>query len=155
MDTTRVKFGVIGGVVGGMAMGMWMMFYYFGTDRGFWSPLGYIGHFFLRDSDITSTGQVIVGLIVHMMMSMVLGGVAAAILPRTSRILGMMRGVAVGLMVWVVMEYVVLNLGDEVAYEGLVDSAFAVGHALFGAMLGLIAGPSSAPERVGRIPEIA
>lgn len=155
MDTTRLKFGVIGGTIGGMAMGMWMMFYYLGTDRGFWSPLGYIGHFFVRDSDITSTGQVIVGLIVHMMMSMMLGGALAALLPPTSRAIGMMRGVAVALMVWVVMEYVVLNLADEVAYEGFVDWAFAVGHGLFGAMLGLIAAPSSARQDIGRIPEPA
>lgn len=142
MDTERVKLGVIGGIVGGMAMGMWMMLYYFASDRGFWSPLGYIGHFFLRDADITSTGQVIVGLVVHMMMSMVLGAAIALTFARVNRLTSMMRGVVVGLVVWVVMQYVVLNIFDDVAFEGFVQWAFAVGHVLFGAMLGLVAGQS-------------
>lgn len=157
MNTTRAKLGVLGGIVGGMAMGMWMMLYYFASDRGFWSPLGYIGHFFLRDSDITSTGQVIVGLIVHMMVSMMLGATLASILPPTTLVAAVLRGMAAGLVVWVVMEYVVLNVADEVAYEGLVDWAFAVGHALFGAMVGFIvaAAPSSQADRFGRVAEPA
>ena len=149
MQTARIKLGVIGGIVGGMAMGMWMMLYYLVAGLGFWSPLGYIGHFFLRQSDINSVGQVVLGAIVHMMMSMVLGGAIAAVFSPTSRITGMTRGIVIGLVIWVVMQYGVLNAFDPVAYQGFIQWAFAVGHAFFGAMVGLIAGASRQPA--GRV----
>jgi hypothetical protein len=153
MDAERARLGVIGGIVGGMAMGMWIMLYYFASDRGFWSPLGYIGHFFVRDADITSTGQVVVGAVVHMMMSMMLGAAVALIFARAARLTSMMRGVVVGLVVWIVQQYVVLNAFDEVAFDGFVQWAFAVGHALFGAMVGLVAGQSK--EAAMRAPTAA
>lgn len=49
---------------------------------------------------------------------------------------------ALALGVWVVTQYGVLNILDQVAYEGLVQWAFAVGHGIFGGMLGLIVGTS-------------
>lgn len=140
----RIKWGVIGGTVGGMAFGMWMMLYYWAFGLGFWSPLGYVGHFLLRNTaDITAPAQVVVGLITHTMMSMMLGAALAVLLPPTARLVAMMRGVGVALVVWVAMQYVVLNFPDKVAFEDLVPWVFAVGHAVYGAMLGLLAGAAS------------
>lgn len=91
-----------------------------------------------------------------MMGSMMLGVVVATILPPINRVAAVVRGMAVGLVVWAVMEYVVLSLADEVAYEGFVDWTFAVGHVLFGAMVGLIAAePAFESEGVVRIAEPA
>lgn len=139
----RIRLGVVGGIVGGAAMGMWMMLYYLVAGLGFWSPLGYIGHFLIRDTDITAPAQVIVGLAIHMMTSMVLGAAVARFLPPASRPASMMRGVAVALAAWVVLQYGALNLLDRVAFEGLVPRAFAIGHVLFGGMLGLVLGTAS------------
>jgi hypothetical protein len=134
----RTRAGLIGGIVGGMAMGMWMMLYYWGTGRGFWSPVGYIGHFIVRNSaDITAPGQVLAGGVLHMMTAMVLGAFVGAAFPSAPRVEAMTRGVAVALGVWVGMQFVVLYFFDRVAFDGIIPWAFAVGHVLYGAMLGL------------------
>lgn len=142
MDSSRIKKGAVAGAIAGMAMGMWMMFYYLAAGLGFWSPLGYIGHFVLRNANITEPAQVVAGLVIHMMTSMFLGAAIAAVFRPTHRLPGAVRGMALALGVWVVMQYGVLNILDQVAYEGLVQWAFAVGHGIFGGMLGLIVGTS-------------
>ena len=68
-----------------------------------------------------------------------LGAAVALVFPPAARLLSAARGMVVALVVWVVMQYVVLNLLDSVAFEGLIPWVFAVGHAVFGAMLGLVA----------------
>lgn len=72
MDSSRIKKGAVAGAIAGMAMGMWMMFYYLAAGLGFWTPLGYIGHFVSRNANITDPAQVVVGLVIHMMTSMFL-----------------------------------------------------------------------------------
>src|SRR5260370_38082283 len=85
MRTDRIKLGVVGGIVGGMAMAMWMMLYYLATNRGFWNPVGYIGHVLLRTGSVTAAGPVVAGVVIHMMMSMVLGALIAQVLPADRR----------------------------------------------------------------------
>lgn len=146
MRTDRIKLGVVGGIIGGMAMAMWMMLYYLATNRGFWKPVGYIGHVVLRTGSVTAAGPVVAGIVIHMMMSMVLGALIAQVLP-ADRLLSMAVGVMASLVVWVVLQYGFLNLVDKAAFHGLVPWAFAVGHVMYGAGLGLIAAPSPVPAR--------
>jgi len=92
MRTDRIKLGVVGGIVGGMAMAMWMMLYYLATNRGFWKPVGYIGHVVLRTGSVTAAGPIVAGVVIHMMMSMVLGALIAQVLP-ADRLLSVAVGV--------------------------------------------------------------
>ena len=144
MRTDRVKLGVAGGIVGGMAMAMWMMLYYLATNRGFWKPVGYIGHVVLRTGSVNAAGPIVAGVVIHMMMSMVLGALIAQVLP-ADRLLGMAVGVMGSLVVWLVLQFGFLNLVDKAAFHGLVPWAFGVGHVMYGAGLGLIAVPSASP----------
>jgi hypothetical protein len=68
----------------------------FATNRGFWKPVGYIGHVVLRTGSVTASGPV-------------------------------------------VLQHGFLDLVDRAAFHGLVAWAFAVGHVMYGAGLGLIA----------------
>ena len=77
MRTDRIKLGVVGGIVGGMAIAMWMMLYYLGAHRGFWAPVGYIGHVLVRGAAVRSPGAVVAGILIHMMVSMGLGALVA------------------------------------------------------------------------------
>jgi hypothetical protein len=126
---------------------MWMMGYYLLTGRGFWSPVGYMGHFLLRNPDVTSPLQVAAGLMLHMMVSVGLGVTIAALLPALPRATSAGRGMAIALAIWALTQYGVLGLLDRVAFEGIVPWAFAVGHLLYGGMLGLVTG-MRAGERV-------
>ncbi len=140
MPSHKLKLGVIGGLTGGIAMGMWMMGYYWASGRGLWEPLGYIGHFFLRIPIITHPLQVAIGLMVHMIVSLGLGIAIASILPRAFPLAAVMGGLFLAVVVWALMQYGVLDSFDDVAYRGLVRWAFAVGHLIYGATLGLFVG---------------
>lgn len=131
------KRGVVAGIVGGMGMGMWTMLYFWAAGLGFWTPLGYIGHFLVRNPQITDTLQVVVGLAIHMMMSMVLGAILGVILPGVGPALGALRGMVIGIAIWLVMQYVILNVFDPVAFRGLIPWVFAVAHLFYGGMFGL------------------
>ena len=120
-------------------MAMWMMLYYLASHRGFWTPVGYIGHVVVRSASVTSPGPVVAGIAIHMMVSMVLGALVAQAFPPAGWLFSMARAIAVALAVWVVMQYGVIHALDDVAFRGLIPWAFAVGHVAYGAMLGLIA----------------
>lgn len=150
MNALRVERGIAVGLVAAMAMGMWMMLYYWASDRGFWAPLGYIGHFFLRRPDITDPFQVVVGAVVHMMMSTGIAVALLLLLPARRTGASIVRGVVIGVAIWVVMQYGVLNAFDEVAYDGLVPWAFAVAHVIYGSVVGFMLG---VPQQATRVRE--
>jgi len=93
MRSDRIKLGLLGGIVGGMAMAMWMMLYYLGTGRGFWTPVGYIGHVVVRSAGVTSPGPVAVGIVIHMTVSMVLGALVARAFRPTGWLFSMARAI--------------------------------------------------------------
>jgi hypothetical protein len=127
---------------------MWMMLYYLATHRGFWAPVGYIGHVVVRTAHITSAGPVAAGIVIHMMVSMMLGALVAQAFRPAGLALSMGRGIAVGLVVWVVMQYGFIHAVDGVAFRGLIPAAFAVGHIVYGATLGLVAARTSLTARL-------
>ncbi|MBS4728288.1 hypothetical protein MSM1_08005 [Mycobacterium sp. SM1] len=68
--------GALAGMIGGMVMAMWSMGVLWITHLGFWEALNLIGHTFWRGAPLGpefSFGAAMLGFIVHMMMSMVLG----------------------------------------------------------------------------------
>ncbi len=144
MTSGKLRVGAIGGLIGGLAMGMWMMISYWATARGFWRPLGYIGHFFLRNPDIDDPSQIFVGAIVHMTVSVALGVAIASVLPRAYPLAASVGALLIALAVWAFMQYIVLRALDQTAYFGLTPWAFAIGHLIYGWIVGVAV---SAPRR--------
>jgi hypothetical protein len=89
-----------------------------------------------------SVGGTVIGLVVHMMMSMVLGMALAAIVG-TVRVLGADRvrragtGMVFGVVVWLVMQYVVWKVVDPTAAPLFTPWVFALGHLMYGVATGL------------------
>lgn len=137
---------VVGGVLiatmmAGMMFGIMQMIVEALIGHGFWSPLRYIASVYTRGANTDPTfslGPVIVGLGGHMMNSVILGGIFAAVVwklvrnPVVLAMLGMMWGVAV----WAYMWLAVVPTVDP-AMKLLNAPWFFGSHLLFGMVLGL------------------
>ncbi|MGH3432905.1 MAG: hypothetical protein ACRDQB_08735 [Thermocrispum sp.] len=145
--------GAVAGMVGGVVMAMWSMLALLASGEGFWTPLNLIAHTFWRGAPLDGTfsfGALVLGLVVHMIMSMMLGVLGAAAVrlvrgvPSTRGALAAL-GMAVGLVVWLVMQFAIWQAVDEAAAEAFTPWIFAVGHLMYGAVTGFgIAQPSRA-----------
>lgn len=135
---------LMAGLVASVAMAMVEMLYEGMFGAGFWSAPVFIAATVLRSVQsvalpvVFSATPVALGLIGHMMNSMVLGVVFALLLGKqsVSRIVSMTVGVAYGLSVFVLMWFVVLPLIDPVMLN-LNPYVFAMAHVVWGAVLGL------------------
>lgn len=154
MSAHTLKRGAVAGMAGGVVMAMWSMIVLWLTGVGFWSPLNLIAHTVWRGAPLGATfsgGALVLGLVIHMMMSMILGMVLAVGV-RTVAQLGRnpvtlaMTGMAFGIVVWVVMQYGVWKAVDPAAAPLFTPWVFAVGHLMFGAATALVMGTSTATQ---------
>ncbi len=77
-----LKRGALGGLAGGVVMAMWSMIVMWLIGVGFWAPLNLIAHTFYPSAPLGgafSWPALLVGMVVHVMMSVVLGLVLAAL----------------------------------------------------------------------------
>ncbi len=154
MLNTRV---LVAGLVASMVMGMLEMVYEAVAGAGFWSPVTYIAATLLRDQQDVGTPvpfqfvPVLLGLMGHMMNSVVLGVLFAAVIaprlqgPASLTIGGLVYGAVVFLVMWVV----VLPLVDPVMLR-LNSIVFLVSHMMWGAVIGLVLGWGQAGARLAR-----
>ena len=150
-----LKRGALAGMGGGMVMAMWSMIVMWLTGAGFWTPLNLIANTVWRSAPVGATfsgGALVLGLVLHMMMSMGLG-MAFAVVVRSvswlgaSRAVLVMTGMVFGIMVWVVMQYGIWHAIDAAAAPKFTPWVFALGHLMFGAATALLTGVS--PVRHG------
>jgi hypothetical protein len=153
MKTNTVTRGAVAGALAGMAMAMWSMIVLWLTGSGFWQPLNLIAHTFWRGAPLDakfSLGAAVLGLVVHMMMSMMLGVVFAAGVQRIHANLAATAGLGMifGIVIWLVMQYGVWRAVDADAANAFTGWVFGVGHAMYGVTLGLVAAaPATAPAQ--------
>lgn len=142
MDIRRV---LVGGIVASLVMGMIDMTYEAVAGSGFWAPVVYIGATVLRGLQAVQAPVafnfwgVVVGLMGHMMNSIILGLTFVALFARGSRARGTLvtSGAAYGLAVFFVMWYLVVPAIDPVLRQ-LNATVFAVAHIMWGGALGLL-----------------
>ena len=143
----QLKSIVLGGLVASMVIGMWEMVLEQFIGNGFWSPVVYIAATVLRDLQGVATPvpfgliPVVLGLMGHMMNSVILGIIFALI---ARRLAGTPTGLAglgavYGVVVFLAMWFAVLPLIDPVMLRlnGLV---FLLGLMMWGIGLGLVLG---------------
>lgn len=133
------------GLVASLVMGMVEMMYEAMGGAGFWSPVVFIAATVLRNLQSVPVPvpfmmmPVVLGLMGHMMNSMILGLVFGWIASRS----GMSRGALVGvgvlyaLAIFVIMWYLVVPAIDPVMLK-LNGVVFAIAHMMWGAALGLL-----------------
>lgn len=155
MNKETLKRGALAGLGGGVVMAMWSMIALWLTGGGFWSPLNLIAHTLWRGAPLGtqfSGGALVLGLVIHMMMSMVLGMVFAVGVRTISRLGAStatltITGMMFGLVVWAVMQYGIWPAIDPAAAAKFTPWVFALGHLMFGAATALLTGTSPARHR--------
>jgi hypothetical protein len=162
MNTQVLKRGALAGAGGGMVMAMWSMIVLWLTGAGFWTPVNLIASTVWRGAPLDarfSGGAVVLGLAVHMTMSMALGMAVAvavrAVTPLAARpaVLAM-TGMVFGIAVWLVMQYGLWPAVDAAAAPRFTPWMFALGHVMFGAVTALLAG-TSLVRHAARTPRLA
>jgi len=122
---------------------------------GFWAPVVYIGATVLRGLQSVQPpvglhlGGVVLGLMGHMMNSVILALVFSALIARRFAGRGslVVGGAVYGLVVYFVMWYVVVPVVDPVMLN-LNAAVFALGHIMWGAVLGrFLPAPATAAPR--------
>jgi hypothetical protein len=150
VSTTRPSLSVkllAGGLVASLVIGMWEMIVetIISNGAGFWGPVVYIAATILRNLQnvvkpvpFDALG-VILGLMGHMMNSVILGLIFAYLIaPRTRSLLGqVVAGLVYGVAVYIAMWFVVLPLVDPVMLN-LNAIVFLLGHMMWGIALGLV-----------------
>ncbi len=148
MDSRRV---LLAGIIASLVMGMIEMIYEAVTGDGFWSPVVYIGATVLRRLQAVQPPVsfdlwgVVLGLMGHMMNSVILGFVFSSIFSRRAigRSALVVWGAVYALVVFFAMWYVVVPAVDRVMLN-LNATVFAIAHIMWGATLGLFV-PQVAP----------
>ncbi len=133
------------GLVASVVMGMMEMIYEAVAGAGFWSPVVFIGATVVRGLQSVTVpvpfhlAGVVLGLMGHMMNSVIFGLIFAWIFSRVvlSRVGLLAAGVAYGLVVFGIMWSLVVPAIDPVMLE-LNAAVFALSHIMWGAALGLI-----------------
>jgi hypothetical protein len=134
--------GLIAGVIAGVVMAMAAMMVMPVMGRGLTYPVKLMAGT-VQGEDALEGGPSsdMVGGMIHMMMSAVLGLIFGLIMSG----LGLsgiwtliIAGVIFALIVWVAMQYFVLPLVDQVMAQGMPPMAFAMTHVVFGVVLGLL-----------------
>lgn len=144
MPTRVIGAGGLGGLIGGVVMGMWSMVILWLTGVGFWAPLNLIAHTFWRGAPLGagfSWRALVIGLVAHMVVSVLLGLLFAALAGlaparMVSQAMLPLWGVLYGLVVLLVNHYGIWPAIDEAAAEAFTPWVFAVGHALYGQVVG-------------------
>ncbi len=129
------------GLIAGIAFGMLQMIVEAVIGRGFWSPLRYIASVFTlgKDTDPTfSLIPVVVGLMGHMMNSIILGMVFAFLISPLIRNTAALAvaGMAYGAVVFLAMWYVILPVIDP-AMKLVNGPWFFISHLMYGLILGV------------------
>jgi uncharacterized OsmC-like protein len=139
MNRAALRAGVVGGVLGGVMMAVWLMFILWLIGTGFWTLLNLITNTVWRAAPLGSTFSapaVIIGLIVHVLMSLLFGSLIAAAAwwlpgPRSLIIAG---GALFGPILWLVMQYGIWRAVDPAAAQVITPWVFAVAHLIFGVL---------------------
>lgn len=133
--------GIVAGLIGGVGMAMVAMMAMPMMGQNFLMPVKLMAGTFEGEGAVDGGGgTVMVGMMIHMMTSAILGLVFALIIAALGwsgfwpLVIG---GIVYALIVWVMTEFGVLPLVDKVMRERMSPALFAMTHVVYGFLLGL------------------
>ena len=145
-----IQAGALGGLIGGVAMALLATIYDAIAGVGFWMPIRAIAATVLGHDASTGAGPVLLGLVIHLAVSIAWGIFFAAITPRElPPAASIAFGTFGGLTILVVMSLVVLPLINPIARARLMWGSYPrslpvlvafVIHLLYGFGLALVPG---------------
>lgn len=130
-----LRFGVLIGLVGGGTMALFAMVMMWATGRGFVTVVNVFAHTFWKGAPLDGTFSLAafeLGLLIHLIMSMIVGTVIAYFVERGSLDAGIviLLGIGVGTIVWVVQAFAWTAL-DAQAHAQFTPWILATAHLVF------------------------
>jgi hypothetical protein len=142
LTAARIASSAVAGFVAGLVMAAAAMIRSGILGLGFWLPVQNIAAAFLGvDALIGGAGSVVLGLIAHVVMSLLLGGLfGAAISSNASRGVIVGLGFGYGILVWAAMTFLFLPIVDVVMLERVMMGPvwWLLLHLIYGLVLGLV-----------------
>jgi hypothetical protein len=137
----QVVVGVIGGLIGGVLMAIFSMSMSVMRGPGMWMPVKLIGGFVLGPSAINEVEAfdftpIASGLLIHMVVSAVLGGLFGALASKLPDVTVALYGVVYALAIWFVALFFVLPIVDPLLVNNTNPVLFAVSHIIYGVSVG-------------------
>ena len=132
--------GPVGGIIGGVIMGMFSMvlFPLLGIG-GFWQPMNLIAALFEQSWGRIPGFEmlpVLVGMMIHLMMSVALGALFAWTVSKTGGGNVVLAAIVASLLVWVVTDFLLLPIVNPIMTQLFPEWLFALDHMLYGLGLG-------------------
>jgi uncharacterized membrane protein YagU involved in acid resistance len=138
---SRLAAGVAGGILSAILMMGFMMAYSSATGAGVTTPLKALGALVYGvEALVAGSMAIMAGAGIQLGFSIVLGILFALCMSRrTSIIAALFAGIAIGIIIWVAMELVVLPYMNPTmeARVALMPMAYFIAHLLYGIGLGL------------------
>jgi hypothetical protein len=154
MNAANARVGALAGLLGGVVMAMWSMVVLAATGVGFWASVNLIAHTVWRGAPTDgsfSIAALLLGLMVHMGMSVVFGVILATLVGRLAGTLpAVVAGMTFGLVLWLVNQYVIWPAIDETTAQAFTPWVLAVGHLMFGLVAAALITRQPAGRGLGR-----
>lgn len=154
MNATTLRRGALAGIAAGMMMAMFSMIALAARGDGFWTPVNAIAHTVWRNAPLDgrfSFGAALLGMMLHMGMSMMLGAAVAVAAQRGSETAPktFMVGAGVAFAAWVT-QLAVWPALDAKAADAVTPWVFAISHLVFAMVVSavLLIGHRAAAARV-------
>jgi len=137
------KAGVIGGAMGGLVMIGIAAIYGLSSGHGLWLPVNLIGATVVRDLQVASLDQLsafnaaalLMGLVLHMVMSIGLGLIFAMLLP-TLPGSPVLWALLIGPLLWALASVLILPFLNPVMAEYVDHTSFFGAHVIYSLVLG-------------------
>lgn len=131
----------MGGLLGGTLMAAFSMLVSMLRGPGMWMPVKLIGGVVLGSRAINNPGgfdvrPILIGLAVHAVVSVVLGGLFALLSFRLPPVTLILYGVVYALFIWFVGLFFVLPIVDPLLVNNTNPALFAFSHMIYGLSLG-------------------
>ena len=133
----RAGAGAVAGVVAGLVFAALSMMYAAVAGPGVWAPPRMIATIVgFEMAPVFGAVPVIVGLMLHMMLSAIYGAVFAVVMGSAGRALVLGAGIAFGLTLYVINFHVFTQLEQFAAFRMMAGNWFEIAvHAVFGLLL--------------------
>jgi hypothetical protein len=135
----RILDGLTGGIIGGVLMGMVsMVLFPLLAIGGFWQPMNLISGVISQGWGLIagfSPMPVLIGMMLHLTLSAVLGGIFAWIASRTVGN-AVLKAVVASLLIWAVAGFLVLPWVNPIMSMIFPQWLFALAHVMYGLGLG-------------------
>lgn len=135
MQSKDVRDGALLGMAGGAMMAMWSMIALAVSGDGFWTPVNLIAHTVWRGAPLDgafSAGGLALGLMLHMMLSAMLGVGIVTMARPAGHSVGAVVGVAFGVTAAAYVGQLVLwHAIDDASASAFTGWVLAVGHVAF------------------------